>query len=141
MEVNTVTVDILASADDETLAKRVTSDFEAFAELYRRYLCPVYRFVRSQTPNDAVAEDITAQVFFKALSAASTWRGEGSYKSWIFRIAHNGVASWRSEKAQSVVTVERLPEAVDPTPSPASQAVMQEDRGIVWRKVSELPPA
>jgi RNA polymerase sigma-70 factor, ECF subfamily len=141
MEVSTVTVDILSGADDETLAKRASSDFEAFAELYRRHLCSIYRFVRSQTPNDAVAEDITAQVFFKALSSASTWRGEGSYKAWIFRMAHNAVSSWRSEKAQSVVTVEALPEAVDPTPSPASQAVMQEDRGVVWQKVSELPPA
>ena len=134
-------IDMTADLDDETLAARVAGDFDAFAELYRRYLCPVYRFVRSQCPDEPTAEDITAQVFFKAISSASSFRGEGSYKAWIFRIAHNSVWSWRNGRARSVIAVEEVPETVDPTPSPAAQAITKEGRGQVWRKVAELPPA
>jgi RNA polymerase sigma-70 factor (ECF subfamily) len=141
MEVSVITVDLLADATDEVLAALVTEDFDAFAELYGRYLCPVYRFVRSQTPDDSTAEDITAHVFFKAISSAGTFRADGTYKSWIFRIAHNEIYSWRSGNARSVVALEELPESVDPTPSPVAQAITQEDRGMVWRKVAELPPA
>ena len=141
MEVSTVSVASFADADDETLASRASDDFEAFAELYRRYLCPIYRFVRSQTPNDATAEDITAHVFFKAITSASTFRGDGSYRAWIYRIAHNAVWTWRNEKGRSLIAFEEVPDTVDPAPSPATQAIVQEDRGLVWRKVAELPSA
>jgi RNA polymerase sigma factor (sigma-70 family) len=125
---------------DEVLAALAAEDFEAFAELYRRYLNPVYRFLRSQTPSEAVAEDLTAHVFFKALSSAATFRGDGTYKSWIFRIAHNVLVSWRERRGRSVA-IEDLPDEEDPGPSPASQAIEVEERDFVWQKVAELPAA
>lgn len=131
---------VFDEADDKTLAEQAPDDFDAFAELYRRYLCPVYRFIRSQTPDDATAEDLTAHVFFKALSAAASYRGDGSYSSWIFRIAHNAIATWRQRLARAVVT-EEIPEEVDPTPSPASQVITGEERDLVWQTVAQLPPA
>jgi RNA polymerase sigma-70 factor (ECF subfamily) len=134
-------VKVFADGDDRTLAERAGRDFEAFAELYRRYLCPVYRFVRSQVSDDATAEDITAHVFFKALSSASTYRGEGSYSSWIFRIAHNSLSTFRERAGRSAVVTEDVPDGIDPTPSPASQVIVAEARGVVWDTVAQLPPA
>jgi RNA polymerase sigma-70 factor (ECF subfamily) len=140
MDPNAATANALAGVPDEALAARAGGDFEAFAELYRRYLYPVYRFVRSQTPDDPTAEDVTSHVFMKALSAAESFRGDGKYRSWIFRIAHNAVVTWRERNGRAVA-VEEIPESVDPTPSPATQAITQEARGVVWKKVAELPPA
>lgn len=130
----------VAATADETLAVKASKDFEAFTELYRRYLCPVYRYIRSQTPNDTAAEDITAHVFFKALASAASFRGQGSYKSWIFRIARNTVSSWRGSERRSV-TVEEMPESIDPVPCPAAQAISQERRGLVWKAIADLSPA
>lgn len=141
MELSAIDVTSLSEVDDHTLARIAASDFEAFTELYRRYECLVFRFVRRQTPDDDIAEDLTAQVFFKALSAAGTWRGDGSYKSWLFRIAQNSVTSWRSDKRRLMVVTENLPEQTDPTPSPATQVVVGEARDLVWRKIAELPDA
>jgi RNA polymerase sigma-70 factor (ECF subfamily) len=140
MQVRALDMDLLSEADDKTLAARAPKDFDAFAELYRRYLCPIYRFVRSQLPDDATAEDVTAHVFFKALSSAGTYRGEGPYSSWIFRIAHNTLVTWR-QRVGSVVVAEEIPDEVDPTPSPASQVITGEERGLVWDTVAQLPPA
>jgi len=134
-------VEVFSETDDRTLAHLAASDFDAFAELYRRYLCPVYRVVRAQVPDDATAEDLTAHVFFKALSSAGSYRGEGSYSAWIFRIAHNSLATWRRTAGRSAEVVEEVPESVDPTPSPASQVIVGEERHLVWQTVSELPPA
>jgi RNA polymerase sigma-70 factor, ECF subfamily len=125
---------------DEVLASRAPGDFDAFAELYRRYLHRIYRFVRSQVSNRTVAEDLTAQVFFKALSSAATFKGHGSYRSWLFRIAHNTVATHRA-RSEPAVVVEEVPDEMDPSPSPASQAIASEARGVVWRKVAQLPDA
>jgi RNA polymerase sigma-70 factor, ECF subfamily len=134
-------VEVFSETDDGTLAHLAASDFDAFAELYRRYLCPVYRIVRAQVPDDATAEDLTAHVFFKALSSAGSYRGEGSYSAWIFRIAHNSLATWRRTAGRSAEVVEEVPESIDPTPSPASQVIVGEERHLIWQTVSELPPA
>jgi RNA polymerase sigma-70 factor, ECF subfamily len=127
--------------DDEQLAARAGRDFAAFAELYQRYLEPVYRYVRSQTRDRATAEDLTAQVFFKALSAAGTYKGDGSYRSWIFTIARNTVASWRAERKKKLVPIDDLPEHADPAPSAQSLAIASEDRALLWTAVARLPEA
>jgi RNA polymerase sigma-70 factor (ECF subfamily) len=141
MQPGVADVSALDTEDDHVLAASASEDFEAFAELYRRYLCPVYRFVRSQIADESAAEDVTAQVFFKALSSASSFRGDGSYQAWLFRIAHNSISTWRTRKSKSAVVLDEIPETEDPTPSPASQAIVGEARDLVWRKVSELPSA
>lgn len=137
---SSIAIDPLAPIEDDVLAARAGNDFEAFAELYRRYLKPIYRFVRTQAPDDATAEDLTAQVFFKALSSAESFRGDGSYRSWLFRIAHNVVSTWRARRHRAIA-VESLPDEIDPAPSPASHAISQDARAVVWRKVADLPPA
>lgn len=130
----------LSAIPDETLASRSHQDLDSFAELYNRYLCRVYRFVRSQTPDDPTAEDLTAHTFFRAMSAAGTFRAEGSYKSWLFRIAHNTLVTWRRRQSSAPIAVEELPEYVDPSPSPSTIAIDRDERQVVWGLVSSLPP-
>lgn len=130
-----------AQLEDEALAIRAGRDFEAFAELYRRHMCRIYRFVRSQTPNDQTAEDVTAHVFFKALDGADSFRAEGSYRAWLFRIAHNTLSTWRSRRPSNLVTVGDVPDEPDPTPSPQSQVISGETRRLVWDTVGLLPRA
>lgn len=126
---------------DEDLASRAGRDFGAFAELYQRYLEPVYRYVRTQTRDRATAEDLTAQVFFKALSSADTFKGEGSYRAWLFTIARNTVATWRAERKKKLVPIEDLPEHPDPAPSAQSLAIASEDSALLWTAVAHLPEA
>ena len=141
MTAEAVNVHGFSDLDDEVLALRVREDFDAFAELYRRYLHPLYRFVRSQVSDDATAEDVTAQVFFKALSSASTFRNEGSYRAWLFRIAHNSIVSWRTSKSNGVIVLDQMPDSVDPEPSPVAKAITDEESTLVRKKVLALPPA
>ncbi|HYY44041.1 MAG TPA: RNA polymerase sigma factor [Actinomycetota bacterium] len=139
-ELDALDTSTIQTLEDHMLAEQAGEDFAAFAELYRRYLCRIYRFVRAQTSDDATAEDLTAQVFFKALSSAGTFRGEGSYRSWLFSIARNTLATWRTADGRQVA-VEAVPDQHDPSPTPAVVAIAQEERGLVWRAVATLPPA
>lgn len=140
MELSAVDDRLLTDLDDESLAFGAAEDFEAFAELYRRHECVIYKSIRAKTPSDDIAEDLTAQVFFKALSSAKTWRGEGSYRSWLYAIAQNSISSYLKSR-QRVAAVEVVPEPVDPTPDPGSQVIVGEARNLVWKRVSELPDA
>ncbi len=124
--------------DDMSLAFRVKRDEEAFAELYRRHVCAIFQFVRSKVPSDDTAEDLTAQVFFKALRSADTYCATGSYSAWLFAIARNCISNWYRMRCR-VVTLAETPEVVDPDPCPATAVVDVESREDVLHAVAELP--
>jgi RNA polymerase sigma factor (sigma-70 family) len=105
-----------AAGSDERLAVRAKSDPDAFAELYERYLDDVYRYCARRVNSMQAAEDLTATVFERALAGIERYRG-GSFRAWIFRIAHNAVTDhyrrgWRLVTRDSDTS---LPDA-DPTP-------------------------
>jgi RNA polymerase sigma-70 factor, ECF subfamily len=128
----------LEDVDDVALASMIEQDFDAFTELYRRHSADVFRFVRMQVRDDAAAEDVTAQTFFRAWSSATSFRGEGSYKGWLIQIAHNTLADWYSKEAHALPT-EEPPETVDPDPTPPAQVIRLEERNEVHQVVAKLP--
>ena len=129
----------LSELADEELARRASTDLTAFAELYRRYSCAIFGFARAQVRRKDVAEDITAQVFFQALDSAESFRNEGSYAGWLFRIAHNCLATWRRDNERQAVAVRELPETHDTTPGPPTQVMVREARELLWERIAELP--
>jgi len=126
---------------ERALGREADKDAEAFTELYERYLDPVTAFLRANTADAATAEDLASRVFFKALTSASTYRGEGSYRSWIFQIARNTLATWHTERARLQIPVEEIPEQMDATPSAALLTVVDEERDFLWETVATLPEA
>jgi RNA polymerase sigma-70 factor, ECF subfamily len=81
--------------DDEQLARRSLVDAEAFGVLYDRYCAQIYRYVRRRIGDHEAAEDVTAEVFFKALRAIATFRPEaGPFSGWLYRIAGNAVIDY-----------------------------------------------
>ncbi len=70
-------------------AQRNAADF---AQLYRHYITPVYRYLYSRTGNAADAEDLTAQVFLEALQALPRYKHRGHFAAWLFTIARRRAA-------------------------------------------------
>lgn len=77
--------------DDEGSADFERLDAAAFATLYRQYVDAVYRYCSFRLEGREQAEDATSQIFLKALAALPTHRQPGSFRSWLFSIAHNVV--------------------------------------------------
>jgi RNA polymerase sigma-70 factor (ECF subfamily) len=65
---------------------------DAFAYLYDRYLPRVYRYVRARTASPEDAADLTQQVFLRAFDNLHRYRPNGSFASWLFRIARNAAS-------------------------------------------------
>jgi RNA polymerase sigma-70 factor (ECF subfamily) len=98
------------------LAKR--GDKRAIGELYRRHVDMIYRYTYARVRDAAVAEDLTAQVFLKALEGLPNFRSTGApFLAWLYRIAHaRTVDYWRQQqRRQEVVLADNLP-ARDPQP-------------------------
>jgi len=80
------------TADDVELARRAAHNPDAFTELYHRYLPGIYRYHLARTGHVQEAEDLTAQTFLTALESISSFRGQGSFSSWLFGIASHKLA-------------------------------------------------
>lgn len=88
--------------DEESLVRRAKQhDQEAFAQLYEEYFDKIYRYVALKVGDRMEAEDITQQVFLKAIKSISSFKWKGfPFSSWLFRIAHNQVVDYLRKKAK-----------------------------------------
>ena len=73
---------------DEGLVDSARSDREAFIELYRLHVASVYGYYAVRV-GPIYAEDLTAEVFLRALEAIGRFDPSRSFKSWLFGIARN----------------------------------------------------
>jgi hypothetical protein len=82
-------------ATEAELVELARTNLEAFAELYRRYVDRVYRYLCTHVESDDDAADLTQQVFLRALQAMPAYRDEGKpFRVWLFRIARNAATDF-----------------------------------------------
>ena len=60
-----------------------------FEEAYRLYFADVYKYALALSRDGAVAEEITQETFFRALSTIGAFRGDCQLRVWLCRIARN----------------------------------------------------
>lgn len=84
-------------SSERRLVQAAQQDAARFADLYEAHFDAVYAFVVRRVRDRAHAEDLTSDVFHKALAALPNfdWRGV-PFGAWLFRIAANVVADhWK----------------------------------------------
>ena len=65
-----------------------------FEEIYVQHFKDVYRYVFSLCRNEAVAEDITQETFFKAIRSIDSFNGKCKMRVWLCQIAKNTYFSY-----------------------------------------------
>lgn len=81
---------------DEGRSASQATDTPRLQQLYEENLAAIYRFVYSKVGNREEAEDLTSQVFIKAVRTLDQERGTQSIQSWLFQVARTTVADhWR----------------------------------------------
>ncbi len=60
-----------------------------FEQIYNEYFADVYRYVLSISRNEAIAEEITQETFFKAMQNMSKFNGSCKLYVWLCQIAKN----------------------------------------------------
>jgi RNA polymerase sigma factor (sigma-70 family) len=72
--------------------------------LYRAHVRPLYTFIYSKVGNREAAEDLTSEVFTRALAHLDPTREERSIVAWLYRVARNAVADyWRADPRARVI--------------------------------------
>ena len=80
------------SSEESLVRQAIDGNQLSFTQLYDEHFNKVYRYIYFRVNSQAEAEDLTQEVFIKALEAIGSykWR-DVPFASWLFRIAHNQV--------------------------------------------------
>jgi RNA polymerase sigma-70 factor (ECF subfamily) len=81
----------VSKQEERELIKRAKEcDSSAFARLYECYYQDIYNYIYFRVPDVSQAEDLTSEVFIKALESIDSFTFRGfPFSSWLFRIARN----------------------------------------------------
>lgn len=103
----------------------------------------IYSYLRFQVDSADAADDLTAEVFLRALRSAARFdAARGTARSWLFRIAQNVLRDHlRRERRRPHVSLSDLRDLHADEPSPEERLLRQEEVGRLLGAMAELPDA
>jgi RNA polymerase sigma-70 factor, ECF subfamily len=114
------------------------ANVQEFQTFYEENLGLIYRYVYSKVGNREEAEDLTSQIFIKAVRGVNTERGAQSMQKWLFQVARTTIADyWRAYYRISTSSLDQLleigwegpadeePLVVNSTPTEQVQRILQ----------------
>ena len=107
-----------------------------FTEIYSSYYSRVFRFLLSLTGDRYQAEDLTQEVFYRALLHIQQYQDSGSMFTWLCTIGKN---AWLNECRKRNRTLPLEDGLKNTFPSPEDSMTTQEQRKAMQRAILELP--
>ncbi|HVA20969.1 MAG TPA: sigma-70 family RNA polymerase sigma factor [Candidatus Micrarchaeia archaeon] len=126
--------------DDARLIDLAKRDPEAFGALYDRYVTQIYRFASARLRNPAAAEDVTSEVFFKALRALPRYRSTGHpFSAWLYQIAANAIADHHRGRRHPETDLEEAGQLAEGGPGLEDTVLARAEAKRVWVAIDALP--
>ena len=133
-----------AVSDEQLIQWVANGDSSCLGTLFERHHQAVYQFCLQMTRHRTHSEDLVQDVFLKILRKAKSFRGDGSFKAWMFNIARNVTLDYlRKAKRHGVTTPAEdaiEPQLVD-NRSAEQAAAGAEKMNIVAKALATLPAA
>lgn len=114
---------------------------DAFTLLYKEYVTPIYRYIYLRVGRSDQTEDLTQEVFLRVIKHIGSYRYKGkSFKTWLFRIAHNVVIDHyrKTKKSKVIPLIESITDITDEDPVATVEQRM-EMLGVK-QAIDNLPP-
>jgi RNA polymerase sigma-70 factor (ECF subfamily) len=145
----------LSDVDAALVARCKGNDLTAFDEIVERYQHKIYGYVKRLVGNETDAEDITQEVFLKALNSLHRFREESSLQTWLFRIATNlcrdahrrrqrekgWLSLWRQADEQSETEEGGIVDPPDDRFNPEKLLLREELGAMLSKAMEQLPLA
>ncbi len=108
-----------------------------FEEIYDEQVVPIYRFIHARVGNRPDAEDLTAQVFMRAIEQLDTTRDRGQIVSWLYRVSQNAIADyWRAFYRLPMIGTEQVAPGWEPMePAPARERAGEDGAAVARVRV------
>ncbi len=88
----------LASKSDMDLVKAFQSGTDredSLVELFERYGQITYAFLRRRIGNPEIAAELNQELYIGVMESLDRFRGDSSFKTWLFRLAHHRLSNQR----------------------------------------------
>jgi len=119
-------------------------DAAAFDALYQRHRGAVFRYLRRQAGNTAVAEELFQDVWLKLIDARGTYEPRAKFTTWLYTIAHNRLMDhFRAAARGALVSYTDDPDDGVPadTPSPEAWLDRKQSAARLLAALDALPAA
>lgn len=93
-------------AEQALVAAAQAGDSDAVTALVHRYQTRIYNFALAMTGNAADAEDLTQETFIRAFRGLRRFRGDSSFRNWLYRIAANAAHTLRGTRLRQAAVWE-----------------------------------
>jgi len=120
----------MSSEELKLIRRAKRGDPRAFAEIYDRHQPAIYRYCVCRVGSDAVAEDLTSEVFVRLVEGIDdfTYRGR-PLLAWLYTIARNLVYDHHRLKGKAdLVELDGDLEARSPQPEEVANLVLNQER-------------
>jgi RNA polymerase sigma-70 factor (ECF subfamily) len=145
-----IRVDLDLSSDAAIMLRVAAGDEEGFNYLAGKYHRPMIHFLYRMVGNQAIAEELTQEVFLRVYRARSSYRAEARFTTWLYRIATNLAVNHardtRHERSAQTVYLDAPDEETGTTPDVADDEITVEERlmrdermAAIRRHVMALP--
>ncbi len=128
-------------ADNELVAGTARGDMAAFETLFRRFETKVYQYILSSIHDDAMAQELLAEVMEAVWKGAKTFKGESQVSTWIFGIARHKMLDAirkRTRHQTSTIALDQAMDIADPRDNPERQAEQQDEADTVKEAIATL---
>ena len=110
----------------------MSTDPGPFERVYDHHVVGIYRFIYARVGNHPDAEDLTAQVFVRAVEQLDTEREPGQIAAWLYRVAQNATADyWRAFYRLPVIGADHVAPGWEPVDEGARPRPEPDDRAAI----------
>ena len=124
--------------ESQLIATAQAGDKQAVSALYEAYVQAIFRYVSYRVESDALAEDLTAEVFLRMVQGLPSYQDSGApFGAWLYRIAANQITDHYRRNRR---TVGPIPDEhpIDDT-DPLGKAAKNEERAVLRQALATLP--
>ena len=109
------------------IMEQAKHNLTAFVPIYEAYVDRIYAYCRHRVSSAQDAEDLTSQVFARAMARCRTYRG-GSVGAWLFRIAYHITVDYYRDSTPAPLTDDALMMVTDHRNRPPLEEVVYREQ-------------
>lgn len=130
--------------DRDLVTRHLYGDPAAFDEVYERFSALVFRLARRMAGDEALAEDLSQEIFLRIFRYLENFKGRSSLETWVYRVSINCCRTrlgrrWRRRRVFVAVEDERLDQMPAPVEGTEARLERREAAETVGRALAQLP--
>ena len=125
-------------SDNDIMFRVKDGDIEQLSHLFETYHVRLFNYFLGMTNNRAASEDLTQEVFLRILRFRHTFKGKGTFKSWMFQIARNVSIDYFRKTRHTDSLDERFHDVILEESTPFEDSVQDQETQLLHEAMNRL---